>query len=372
METVRPQQILGVVVLTVLGCRPPRTEIEGPGPPVDTPDAGDAGVDTRSEPPVIIPAPQIQVETLAGSSTEGDTEGEAGAAVFDNPVGVLLEPSGALLVTEYDGGRVRRVPVAGTTTTLAKGLCEPFAMLLTEDALYIQTDRDFNCEKGPTSGTIWKLTGTGTEPERFLEGLSNPRGLERLHDGRVVISDRGRHTLSILDLADKSMTLLAGSRSPGYRDGKGAQARFNEPYGLAILPDGNILVADSRNNCIRRVTVAGEVTTFAGDGNPGMKDDADKMKARFDGPIDVAVDIAGNAFVSDGGNHRIRRISTDGRVDTLAGSGQRGFADGNGADAQFYGQEQLDVSPDGKAVYVSDGNGGDGSPYHRIRKIRVP
>lgn len=358
-----------VVFVALVACRAPRASSGE-----DAPDGSDGGAppDTRTEPPIVTPAVDIMVETVAGSSAAGEADGEPSLAMFSNPVGVLLEPSGALIVTEYDGGRVRRIPPSGPTTTLWRGLHEPFASFVTEDAIYIQTDRNRIGEKGPTTGTLWKLSAAGGEQEAFIEGLGRPRGLARLLDGRVVVADRDRHVVSILDLATKAMTPLAGSGQPGFVAGRGEAARFNEPYGVAVLPDGNVLVADARNHCIRRVTLEGDVTVYAGDGSPGMKDDPDKAKARFDGPVDVAVDVAGNAFISDGGNHRIRRISTAGAVETVAGDGTRGFADGIGANAKFYGQEQLDVSPDGKTIYVSDGNGGDGEPYHRIRRIRVP
>ncbi|HVJ95012.1 MAG TPA: hypothetical protein VM580_34775, partial [Labilithrix sp.] len=328
--------------------------------------------DTRLEPPKVTPAKDTFVQTLAGSNVRGGADGVGAGALFSNPVGVHVDANGDLLVTEYDGGRLRKIAQAGATSTLADGLLEAFASVATEDAIYVQTDRDKNGDKGPNTGTIWKVPIAGGAPEVFVEGLGRPRGLGRLPDGRVVVSDRIRNALFLLDLATKVMTPLAGSGVPGFRDGRGAGAMFNDPYGVAVLPDGNVLVAEANNHVIRKVTLEGDVSVFAGDGKPGMTDDPDKLKARFDGPVDVAVDVAGNVFVSDGGNHRIRRISSDGVVETVAGDGTRGFADGVGATAKFYGQEQVDVMPDGKTIYVSDGNGGDDQPFHRIRKISVP
>lgn len=380
MVLLRPLTILGVVVALAAGCGgtggdTPTPHDAGPGP-VDNTDAStvpDASVpDTRKEPPIVVPMQNIIVETIAGSATAGDADGVGSAATFDNPVGVVIDASGDLLVTEYDGGRVRKLPLSGSTSTLVSGLKEPFAILPTEDAIYIQSDRDANGNKGDTTATIWKVPLTGGTPELFVAGLAKARGLARLLDGRVVVSERGRNKISILDLTTKVLTPLAGSGAAATINNHGADASFNDPYGVAVLPDGSILVAEAQGHVIRRVTVEGDVTTFAGDGLPGMRDDADKMKARFDGPVDVAVDAAGNVFVCDGGNRRIRHISTDGVVETLAGNGARGFADGIGSTAMFYGQEEIDVTPDGKTIYVSDGNGGDGEPFHRIRRVVIP
>jgi DNA-binding beta-propeller fold protein YncE len=351
----------------------------GPHAPIATIDAGpdaSTGPDTRKDPPIVTPAKGITVDTIAGSGTAGAADGVGADAQFQNPVGVFIDASGALLVTEYDGNRLRKVPLTGATSTLASGITQPFALLGTEDAIYVQSDTNDEGAKDEESGTIWKVGLNGGTPEVFLTNLGRPRGLARLLDGRVVVSDRLRQTVSILDLGTKELTLLAGSGTAGLRDGHGAEAQFSDPYGVGVLPDGSILVAESNNHVIRKVTLDGDVSVFAGEGVPGMRDHSDKLKARFDGPIDLAVDAAGNVFVSDINNHRIRRISTDGVVETVAGNGERGFADGIGASASFFGQEQLDVTPDGKTIYVSDGNRGDedsgGQPYHRIRRITIP
>jgi DNA-binding beta-propeller fold protein YncE len=101
--------------------------------------------------------------------------------------------------------------------------------------------------------------------------------------------------------------------------------------------------------------------------------DGPRLSAKFFHPRDVAIDNAGNVYVSDVGNHRIRRIDPQGRVQTVAGDGTAGFQDGAGAQARFFGQEALDVTPDGKTIYVADGNGGQpAEPYHRIRRVTLP
>ena len=85
----------------------------------------------------------------------------------------------------------------------------------------------------------------------------------------------------------------------------------------------------------------------------------------------LAIDLAGNIYVSDRDSHRIRRVGADGSVTTLAGDGGEGFLDGPGATAEFYGQEGIAVSPDGRSLYVADGSLGEVASYHRIRKIMI-
>jgi DNA-binding beta-propeller fold protein YncE len=366
--------VLALLAFALSGCR----TLDG----IDSADAGDPNTSgdggggdggTRGEPPVVRQPPGvITVTTLAGSQARGTADGTGTAAQFDNPVGVAVAANGDLVVTEYEGKRVRRVTPQGATSLIFAGFADPFGVIVSGDTIFIQTDRDRDGRKGDATGTIWRLAGP--TPEELVTGLGRPRGLVQIPDGRIVVSDRDRQTISILDPRDRSFRLLAGTdRVKGKIDADREVARFNEPYGLTLLPDGSVLVADLGNHCVRRVTLTGEVSTFAGEGNPGMKDDADKLKARFDGPQDVSADPLGNVYVSELNNARVRRITAEGAVETIAGDGTRGFVDGAGASARFFGLEQLEVTPDGKTIYVSDGTRGDiAEPYNRVRKIALP
>jgi glucose/arabinose dehydrogenase len=333
----------------------------------------DAAAEAKAPGTVIFADAGIVVDTLAGGGTAGEAEGTGGAAQFDNPVGVGIAPNGDVFVTEYEGRQVRRVTPAGATSVLYRGFADPFGILVLDDTTaLVQTDQSADGHKDNASGTLWRVTqGNATV---VVTGLNRPRGLVRLFDGRVALSDRDNQTMSFLDLATSQVSPLAGRIGvTGHVDALGDSARFNQPYGLTLLPDGSILVADYGNNVIRRVTLDGNVSTFAGSGVAGLKDDPDKTKAEFDGPQDVAADEVGNVYVSDSNNFRIRRITTTGGVETVAGNGIQGFADGPGAEASFYGQEQLDTTDDGKYVFVSDGNrGAVGQPYNRIRRITIP
>ena len=163
--------------------------------------------------------------------------------------------------------------------------------------------------------------------------FSDPYGVVVDHDGNLYVADAGENNRIRRIAVDGSVTTLAGA-TEGFADGVGAQASFNTPSGLAIDEAGNLYLADTGNNAIRKITPQGVVTTLAGDGSAGYRDGAARQ-ARFNGPIAVAVDHHGNVYVADTYNDRIRMISAAGIVSTLAGGNSPGYRDGAAAQALF-------------------------------------
>src|SRR5690349_524503 len=145
--------------------------------------------------------------------------------------------------------------------------------------------------------------------------LADPFGIAVAEDGTVYFSDAGESNRVRKIATDGSVDVLAGG-SEGFADGTGQQASFSTPSGLAIDDDGNLYVADTGNNRIRKVTPQGVVTTLAGEGTAGYADGA-AAQARFNGPIGVAVDRDGNVYVADTYNDRVRKISREGQVTTF-------------------------------------------------------
>ena len=185
--------------------------------------------------------------------------------------------------------------------------------------------------------------------------FSDPFGVAWAADGTVFVADAGEAQQIRRITPDGSVTTLAGSVE-GYVDGPAAAARFNTPSGLALGPAGDLFLADTGNNAIRRIAPDGRVTTVAGGGPAGFVD-AVGTDARFNGPVGVAVDDAGRVLVADTYNDRIRAVSNGGVVTTLAGSGVPGFLDGPSEAAQFDAPSGVAVDATG-AVYVADtGNG---------------
>ncbi len=154
---------------------------------------------------------------------------------------------------------------------------------------------------------------------------------------------------------------IAGDGTKGYLDGPARRARFNWPTGVAVSRDGTIFVADFANNMIRRIDGSGSVSTFAGSVVPGFSDGRG-TGALLHGPDNIAMDASGNIFVADADNYRIRRISPDGVVSTVAGSGISGYRDGPAGEAMFGYPTGIAVDKDG-VLYVADRR------THTVRKV---
>lgn len=156
-------------------------------------------------------------------------------------------------------------------------------------------------------------------------------------------------------LAPPDPTLLAGKPgSEGKADGQGAAARFKHPSGVAVDAAGTLYVADAGNHTIRKITADGAVSTLAGKAGSAGSADGAGATARFSSPSGVAVDAAGTLYVTDAGNHTIRKITPAGAVTTLAGTaGSKGNADGPGPAARFASPHGVAVNAAG-TVYVAD------------------
>jgi sugar lactone lactonase YvrE len=343
------------------------------GSPPPEPDAGPPPIGT------VVFVPGVTVSTVAGSAENGARDGTGAAAQFDNPIGIAIDGNANLVITDYDDALVRRVTPQGVVTTVASAgnFVDPFDVVVASDGTYyVATDADDTGTKSATSGTLWRIappSGGGlAKPVVVARGMYRPRGLALVAGGGLFVSDRDRSVVEILPSPSSAPSVLAGtSGGIGFQDGTGHAAQFDAPVGVARLPDGSWVVADSYNNRVRHVTASGVVTTFAGDGMYALND-GPAATARFAFPSAVAVDAAGIVYVSDLASHRIRRIDLAGNVETLAGNGVRSYADGAGNAAEFYGQEGIAVTPDGKSLYVSDGNGGDGSAHSHVRVLTIP
>jgi len=266
------------------------------------------------------------VETLAGSGLFGYQDGTAEEATFARPHGLTLDENGDVLVADYLNSVIRKVDSDGTVSTWAG-------------------TGDFGGIDGP-------------KEEASFTFISD---IVRDTFGNYYIADNNR----IRKISPDGITsTLAGSDVAGFEDGPGSNARFNFIWGMGIDLDGNIYTADFFNHAIRKITPDGIVTTVAGNGLQGYSD-AQGLNARFNYPEDVAADAAGNLYVADGQNYRVRKITPDGTVTTFAGVGTptqfflndgQSAIDGDGSLAQFGRLRGIMVQPNGNILVNSWSN----------------
>lgn len=224
--------------------------------------------------------------------------------------------------------------------------------------LYVADSDNHTIRKVTSGGVVTTLAGTaGTSGSTNGNGtvalFYSPSGIAATSSGTVYVADTENGLIRKITTTGVVTTLAGTVGSFGSVDGTGTSASFYTPMGLAVDAAGNIYVADEGNNKIRKITSAGVVTTLAGSGSLGSADGTG-TGASFRHPNGVAVDASSNIYVSDTGNHLIRKITSAGVVTTLAGMvGVSGSADGNGSSASFYSPMGITVDASGN-LYVAD------------------
>ena len=198
----------------------------------------------------------------------------------------------------------------------------------------------------------------------YATGLDIPRGIAIDSAGNIYSAIAGAHSIAKIDLFG-SKIFIAGKGTPGFANGDAlGQATFFDPSGVAVSPNGDVYVADRGNHVIRQISSSGIVSTYAGDGIGGLVN-GPKATARFFNPRRVLLDSNGDIYVADNGNHVIRKISAAGEVSTFAGNGTAGYRNGDKANAQFFRPVGMSLDADGEdaSLYVADAGN------NMIRKI---
>ena len=272
------------------------------------------------------------VTTFAGQLGVSGTANATGTnATFDTPSGLVFDGSGNLFVSDTGNNVIRKITAAGAVTTFAGG------------------------------------AGNGG----FLDGASgsalfnSPLGIAVSSNGAVFVADGGNHC--IRKISGGAVTTFAGSPQLwGSADGIGTNAQFNGPCGLKFDSHGNLFVSDANNNTIRKITAAGVVTTFAGAAGQDGTADGDLGSARFRSPAELAFDQKGNLFVADSFNQTIRKISMNGIVSTVCGTaGIAGTNSGANGVGKLFNPYGLVVAADGSLVVVDTYN-------ELVRAVIVP
>jgi len=291
---------------------------------------------TTSAATLTVVAPQYYIGTFAGQAGAAGTANGAGAAAqFNAPNETSLDAGGNIFVADFLNNSVRKITPDGNVTTYA-GSSSGTAGLA----------------NGISSAALFNGTNAVTV---VLGGVNN---------GTIYVADSSNNVIRKITPAG-NVTTFAGSTSgaSGSRNGTGTGALFTFPEGVAVDSGGNIYVADTENNLIRKITSAGVVTTLAGKAGVTGFADGTGTNATFNFPSAVALDSANNVYVADSNNNAIRKITPGGAVTTLAGTAPlQGVADGTGAFARFNFPSGLTVDAGGN-IFVADTNN------NAIRKI---
>ncbi|MBS1599378.1 MAG: SMP-30/gluconolactonase/LRE family protein [Bacteroidetes bacterium] len=312
------------------------------------------------------------VSTYAGSGTSGAVNGTGAAASFTFPSSIVVGGSSLLYVGDFGNNKIRTINTtnaavanfAGTgtagflngTTSNAEFNGTANIAFDTHGNLYIADEENNMIREITASGNVITLAGTGTAGYKDGAAASAqfnfPEGIVVDANNNLFVADGHNNVIRKINLSSGEVSTYAGTGVAGFDNGAVASATFNDPYGLAIDPSGNIYVADILNNSIRKISVStGMVSTYAGTGAKGLTNGA-AASATFYYPLGCTFDSGGNLYVADTYNNVIREVSASGNVTTLAGSGVQGLADGPAATATF--NFPIGILVNGSAIFVAD------------------
>jgi trimeric autotransporter adhesin len=345
-------------------------------------------------------APDGTISTLAGtgiSSFNGDGQPAASAAL-SLPTDVALDSSGRVYIADFGNSRIRRVADGQISTAAGSGGGEPFyeggnaASVRLSGPTGVAIDAAGNiyiaeASLGSGSGLaagdfrIWKVLPEGVISTLAGNGMASysgdggPAAAAQFHApaalaldtaGNLYIADRLNHRVRRM-AATGLISTVVGTGTAGFEVdfGPPAGAQFHSPGGVAVDAAGKVYVADSLNARVRRLEPGGNIFTFAGNGNFAYFGDAGPAnRASVNQPEGVALDVAGNVYIADTLNNVIRKVTADGSISTVAGTGARGFSgDGGPAVEALLNHPHAVVADASGNLYIADtGN-------HRVRRV---
>ena len=329
------------------------------------------------------------ISTVAGNGTRGYTgDGVAATATgLRNPSGVALDGSGNLYIVDTNNHRIRKVDSSGNISTVAGNgtfgfsgdgaaatdarLQNPRGVAVDGSGnLYIAARNNHRIRKvDASSGNISTVAGTGTAgfsgdgAAATAAQLNFPQDMAVDGSGNLYIADRSNYRIRKVD-SSGNISTVAGNGTSGFSgDGAAATAaQLNAPRAMALDGSGNLYIADSNNNRIRKVDSSGNISTVAGGGPLG--DGGAAVAAQLNFPWGVGLDGSGNLYIADSNNHRIRKVDSSGNISTVAGTGTSGFSGDGGAATAAQLHFPYGVALDGSGnLYIADRDN------QRIRKV---
>ncbi|MFH9236594.1 RICIN domain-containing protein [Streptomyces anulatus] len=275
-----------------------------------------------------------RISTIAGTGTAGfagDNE-LAVAAQLNRPYGIAVDKTGTRYVSDFYNHRVRKITTDGKISTVA----------------------------GATAGF------RGDDGPAALALLNNPREIAVDSAGTVYVTDSANNRVRKIT-PDGTISTVAGTGTAGFSGdgGPAAKAQLNYPLGVAVDSTGALYICDHRNSRVRKVTADGNISTVAGSAAAGFKGDGEPaVSAQLKTPYGLAVDGADELYIADAGNHRVRKVASDGTISTVAGNGVGSFGGDGGPATSAQLNFPLGVVVDSTGtLYISDYNN------HRVRKV---
>jgi sugar lactone lactonase YvrE len=314
------------------------------------------------------------VTTIAGDGRPFFEDGPSLGASFKDPLDIAVTDGGTIYVADVLSHRIRKIANGQVTTFAGSGISDttngaginaafklPDGLALdNNDNLYTLDVTDPRIRKISPDGFVTRFAGTGVEG--FADGRAEvaqfgeeASGITSDNQGNIYVSDLDNYRIRKIS-ATGQVTTVAGNGNPGYVDGNADVAQFFSPTGIVIDKQGNLFVADM--NRVRKISSSGIVSTFAGGNYAGYRD-GQQREALFSFINDMVIDKDGNIYLSDA--NRIRKITPQGIVSTVAGS-TPGYEDGDAIAAKFFSPIGLGIDKQGN-IYVAD------LSNHRIRKI---
>ena len=328
------------------------------------------------------------ISTVSGNGSVGVSgDGVATKLAMISPFGVSADSSGVIYVAELGSNRIRKIDTSGNITTAIGDGTQGFAgdggapnkvemslptsvQVDSSGNLYF-TDSLNNRIRKLSGGNVNTYAGNGMVSRSGDGGaatsaqLNTPLGVAVDAAGNLYVSDTLNNLVRRVD-AKGVITTFAGTGTPGFGGDGGApaSAQLNNPQGLAVDSAGNLYIADTQNHRVRKVS-GGTISTVAGSGTSGFAGDGGAAtSAQLNAPFGVALDAAGNLYIAEFSNNRVRKVATNGNISTLAGNGVSGYSGDGGAatSAQLNGPQSVAVDGSGN-VYVAD------TANNRVRKI---
>jgi hypothetical protein len=268
-------------------------------------------------------AQPVQISSLVGRTIPGSIDGLSDDAQFSCPSGIAIAPDQAIYVADTQNSTIRKITSDGNVTTFA-GL----------------------------AGSIGSTDGVGTNAQFNL-----PQGIAVDSSGFIYVADTGNSTIRKITPAGEVTTVAGIAGYPNPFDGIGTTAQFNHPQALAVDSTGQLYIADTWNNTIRKIASDGTVTTLAGLAGYSGSVDGPTNRARFNYPAGITVDATGTIYVTEFLSHTIRQITPAGIVTTIAGNaGSWGDTDNTNTAARFFQPTGIVAAGLGNLFIVDSGN----------------